>query len=115
MKTTRRADVALLNDRLITAASIEKENPKRAEAIRRAAEVLYGRYEWAQKALSEPVVVPDDETLTIEDDSESEDATSDAERARADGSETAEEEPAAREADEIGENAVDEPSDGVGE
>lgn len=52
MKTTRRADLALLNDRLITAESLEHENPERAAAIRRAAEVLYGDSEWARSAFA---------------------------------------------------------------
>ena len=53
-KTTRRADLALLNDRLITAESLEQENPERADAIRRAAEVLYGDAEWARSAFANP-------------------------------------------------------------
>ena len=53
VKTTRRADLALLNDRLITAESLEQENPERAAAIRRAAEVLYGDCEWARSAFAD--------------------------------------------------------------
>ena len=60
VKTTRRADLALLNDRLITAESLEQENPERAAAIRRAAEILYGDSEWARSAFDD------------EDDSETE-------------------------------------------
>ena len=52
VKTTRRADLALLNDRLITAESLEQENPERAAAIRRAAEILYGDAEWARSAFA---------------------------------------------------------------
>ncbi len=59
IKTTRRADVALLNDRLIKAETLSKDEPERAASIRRAAETLYGRYGWAKNALLSPPQSPD--------------------------------------------------------
>ncbi len=67
VKTTRRADLALLNDRLITAESLEEENPERAAEIRQAAEELYGLYDWARPALDSPGSL--DETDEPDDDS----------------------------------------------
>lgn len=53
-RTTHRADAALLNDRLITAETIAEEAPERAEAIRRAAQTLYGGKDWARTLLDDP-------------------------------------------------------------
>ncbi len=53
-RTTHRADAALLNDRLITAETIAENEPQRAEAIRRAAQTLYGEKEWARPLLDAP-------------------------------------------------------------
>ncbi len=47
----RRADLALLNDRLLTAENLQGDDPKRAEQIQNAARVLYGEKVWAQDAL----------------------------------------------------------------
>ncbi len=47
----RRADLALLNDRLLTAENLQEEDPKRAKQIQNAARVLYGEKVWAQEAL----------------------------------------------------------------
>ncbi|MDO5308265.1 MAG: protein kinase [Planctomycetia bacterium] len=48
---TRRADLALLNDRLLTAQTLNETQPERAEGMRRAARVLYGDQPWAHSAL----------------------------------------------------------------
>ena len=60
----RRADLALLNDRLLTAENLQEENPKRAKQIQNAARVLYGEKVWAQEALDKI------EKSSVSDDSE---------------------------------------------
>lgn len=52
IKTTRRADAALLNDRLIAAEALKDKNPSRAAEIRAAASILYGDSEWARSAFA---------------------------------------------------------------
>jgi len=47
----RRADLALLKDRLLTAKTLQEDDPKRAEQIQNAARVLYGKKIWAQETL----------------------------------------------------------------
>lgn len=53
LEIVRAADLALLQDRLISAERLEETNPQQAEKIRNAAKALYGDRVWAQEKLQE--------------------------------------------------------------
>ena len=61
LDVVRSADLALLQDRLISADAVKETNPQYAERIRNAANALYGDCVWAQEKLQDAAKSASDE------------------------------------------------------